>query len=63
MKVRALQMFAAETGTHSAGDVFEMADDLAVLRIKAGLVVRVADKPETATRSAPEKAVTRRGKR
>jgi len=53
-----------ETGRHSAGDVFEMADGIAVQRIKAGLVQRVAEEPLTATMPARfETAVTRRGKR
>jgi hypothetical protein len=64
MTVRAISSFVDETGRHSAGDVFEMADGIAVQRIKAGLVQRVAEEPLTAT--MPERfetAVTRRGKR
>jgi len=40
-----------------------MPDHLAVIRIKAGLVQRVATEPETAARPEPELAVARRGKR
>jgi hypothetical protein len=62
MQVRALQSFVDESGRHSAGEVFEMADGLAVQRIKAGLVQRAADRPETATATKPETATTRRGR-
>jgi hypothetical protein len=63
MQVRALESFVDETGRHSPGDLFQMADDVAVVRIKSGLVARVADEPETAVRSKPEMAVMRGGKR
>jgi hypothetical protein len=63
MQVRALESFVDETGRHSPGDVFEMADGAAVQRIKSGLVVRVAEEPETAVRARPETAVTRKGRR
>jgi hypothetical protein len=62
MQVRALESFVDETGRHSAGDVFPMADETAVIRIKAGLVVRAMEEPRTATMPEPEMAVTR-GKR
>jgi hypothetical protein len=61
--VTARGSFVDETGRHSAGDVFEMADALAVVRIKAGLVDRVPDEIRTATLPEPELAVSRRGKR
>jgi hypothetical protein len=63
MRVRALESFFDESGRHSPGDVFQMADDVAVVRIKSGLVARVSDEAETAVRSKPEMAVMRGGKR
>lgn len=62
MQVRALESFVDETGRHSAGDVFSMGDEIAVIRIKCGLVARVMEEPRTATLPEPEMAVTR-GKR
>ena len=62
MQVRALAPFVDESGRHSPGDVFPMADELAVLRIQAGLVQRVASEPETAVRREPEMAVSRKGR-
>lgn len=60
MQVRALESFVDETGRHSMGDVFHMADGLAVLRIQAGLVQRLDAEPRTATLPEPEMAVLRR---
>jgi hypothetical protein len=63
MQVRALESFVDETGRHSAGDIFPMSDEFAVIRIRSGLVVRVLEEPRTATRPEPEMAVTRRKRR
>jgi hypothetical protein len=38
MKVRALVSFSDEAGSHSIADEFEMADAVAVIRIRGGLV-------------------------
>lgn len=48
MQVRALKLFSDGTGTHSPGEVYEAADDVAALRIKSGLVAPVAEGAETA---------------
>lgn len=63
MRVRVLTTFVAEGRHREAGDEFEMADHLAVIRIKAGLVQRVAEEPRMAVTPEPELAVSRRGKR
>jgi hypothetical protein len=60
MRVVALTSFASEDGKHEAGDEFEMADELALVRIKGGLVRGVGSEPETATLPAAETAVARR---
>jgi hypothetical protein len=57
MLVRALMAFGSESGLHAAGDVWEMADSLAVLRIEAGLVAPSRKAPEKATAPEPEVAV------
>lgn len=63
MKVRALTSFTDESGAHEPGDEFEMADNLAVIRMQAFLVARVAEEPRTATKPEPEKAVrSKRGR-
>ena len=54
MQVRALAPFVDESGRHSPGDMFPMAEELAVLRIKAGLVQRVASEPEMAVQREPD---------
>ena len=59
MRVRALTSFGSETGSHEAGDEFEMEDSLALIRIKAGIVRAVGGTPETATMPEPETAVAR----
>jgi hypothetical protein len=65
MKVRALTTFVDESGKHEPGDVCEMADVVADLRIKAGLVAPlVAPEVREAVAPEPETAVTRKkGKR
>lgn len=62
MHVRALQAFVDETGRHEPGDELKMDDSVALIRIKAGVVVRVVEEPRTATRPEPETAVTRKGR-
>lgn len=62
MKVRALQTFASPVATAAAGDVFEVDPEVGLAWVKAGLVERLADQPETATRRAPEAAVTRKAR-
>jgi len=66
MKVRALTSFVCESGQVEAGAVLEMADDVAAVRIAAGMVEPAGEKVETATAKHHEKAettVSRRGKR
>ncbi len=64
MRVRALQPFTLEQSAHVTGDVLEMADNLAEIRITSGLVARVGAAPvETATEREPETAVSRPTKR
>ncbi len=65
MRVRALQPFTLEQSSHLTGDVMEMDDKLAEIRIASGLVARVggAAPVETATAAEPETAVSRPTKR
>ncbi len=60
MKVRALTKYVDEAGVHQRGDEYVMADHLAVIRIKSGLVQRVADELERAVTLEAETAVTRK---
>lgn len=48
MQVRTLKLFSDGSGTHSPGEVYEAADDVAALRIKAGLVAPVREGAESA---------------
>lgn len=59
MRVRALQGFTDERGSHQPGDEWEMEDGLAGLRSRSGLVVPVSKEPGMATTPEPEKAVSR----
>ncbi len=63
MKVRAITSFASESGVYQTGEVFDCAPDIAREWLRVGLVVRVEPEVETATRQAPEQAVTRKGRR
>ena len=63
MRVRAITAFAAASGVYQTGEVFDCAPDIAREWLRAGLVVRVEPEVETATRQAPEQAVTRKGRR
>lgn len=62
MKVRALQTFASPVASAAAGDVFDVDPEVGLAWAKAGLVERLPEQPSTATRRAPEAAVTRKGK-
>lgn len=63
MKVCALISFVSPAGSAAAGEVVDVTPEQARAWITAGLVKPVADEPETATRQAPETAVTRKGRR
>lgn len=63
MKVRVLTSFASAEGVHPEGEVFDLAPEQASAWLSAGLVERVLPEVETATREAPEQAVTRKGRR
>jgi len=61
VKVRALTGFVSEAGTHEPGDIIEMADSVAQVRIAGGLVAPfVGRQPvEEAVTPEPERAVSR----
>jgi hypothetical protein len=63
MKVRAIVGFASSDGGHRLGHEFDTTPEQASDWIRAGLVERVVPEVETATRQAPEMAVTRKGGR
>jgi hypothetical protein len=63
MKVRALHSFVSPAGAASPGEQLDVSPEQALDWINAGLVERVLPEVETATRSAPEQAVTRKGRR
>lgn len=63
MKVRALRSFVSPAGAASPGEELDVSPEQASDWIKAGLVERVVPGVETATREAPEQAVTRKGRR
>ncbi len=63
MKVRAITAFAAASGVYQTGEVFDCAPDDAREWLRVGLVERIVPEVETATREAPEAAVTRKGRR
>lgn len=63
MQVRALMTFSTIWGGMLSGEVTDIDAEKASAWIKAGLVERVLPEVETATRSAPEQAVTRKGRR
>ena len=62
MRVRVTSSFVLSTGgklvTINVGDVLDV--DPRDPRIAAGQLARIPEQPETATRAAPEAAVTRR---
>jgi hypothetical protein len=63
MKVRALVSFSTIWGGMVVGDVADIDAEKASAWLSAGMVERVVPEVETATRSAPEQAVTRKGRR
>jgi hypothetical protein len=63
MKVRALVTFSTIWGGVVCGDVADIDPEKASAWISSGLVERISPEVETATRSAPEQAVTRKGRR
>lgn len=63
MHVRTIRAFVDETGPHEPGDELKMADSVALVRIKAGVVARMPEEPRTAVTPEPEMAVLRKGRR
>lgn len=63
MKVRALVTFSTIWGGMVSGDVADIDAEKASSWLSSGLVERIPPEVETATRSAPEQAVTRKGRR
>lgn len=63
MRVRALVSFASPIICPAAGEVFDIPKEQALDWIKAGLVQPVEPEVEEATLPAPERAISRKGKR
>lgn len=63
MKVRALVSFSTIWGGMVSGDVADIDSEKASAWLSAGMVERVVPDVETAVRSAPEQAITRKGRR